>query len=213
MLHKTAQERYEKLKKKFSRLMDRFNLDDLDDFIQTANSLPEWIRRDGTLSRDQKDALERFVVASSLDWQICHQVANAQKHVKAAHRSNKLAPEAPVVVRSVQCKPGGAGFTVPSMRVFGAGDEIVIEYDDNRASALGFVVRTFNHFRYIFEIAPIPPNQRGNPTLFASKNRSIQRSAKGDVEGALKDYDEAIRLKHRIKRRRKQNRRLAFPAG
>jgi hypothetical protein len=28
------------------------------------------------------------------------------------------------------------------------------------------VVGTFNHFRYIFEIAPIPPGQRGIPTLF-----------------------------------------------
>jgi hypothetical protein len=155
MLHKTAQERYEKLKKVFTRLMDHFNRDDLDDFIQTANSLPEWIRRDSTLSPEQKDALERFVVAPSLDWQICHQVANAQKHVKANPRSKKLSSDdAAVVVKSVECQPGGRGFAVPpSMRVFGAGDEIVIEYDDNREPALGFVVRTFNHFRYIFEIA------------------------------------------------------------
>jgi hypothetical protein len=93
MLHRSAQERYEKLKRVFNRLMDRFNRDDLDDFIQTANSLPEWIRSDGTLSREQKDALERFVVPQSLDWQICHQVANVQKHVKPNRRS-----KAPVVV-------------------------------------------------------------------------------------------------------------------
>src|SRR6266436_4530701 len=54
MLHRTAQERYEKLKKVFTRLMDRFSRDDLDDFIQTANSLPDWIKGDGTLSREQK---------------------------------------------------------------------------------------------------------------------------------------------------------------
>jgi hypothetical protein len=48
MLHKTPQERYETLKKVFARLMDHFNLDDLDDFVPTANSLPEWIRRDVT---------------------------------------------------------------------------------------------------------------------------------------------------------------------
>jgi hypothetical protein len=51
MLHKTPQERYEKLKKVFARLMDHFNLDDLDDFVPTANSLPEWIRRDATLTQ------------------------------------------------------------------------------------------------------------------------------------------------------------------
>ena len=36
MLHKTAQERYTKLKKVFARLKSNFNRDDLDDFIQTA---------------------------------------------------------------------------------------------------------------------------------------------------------------------------------
>lgn len=115
MLHTTAQERYEKLKKVFARLMDSFNRNDLDDFIQTANSLPEWIRLDDSLSQEQKDALERFVVAPSLDWQICHQVANAQKHVKASTRG--LPTTAPVV-KSVKHKPGGRGFTeLPSMRI------------------------------------------------------------------------------------------------
>jgi hypothetical protein len=206
MLHRTAQERYEKLKKEFTCLMDSFSRDDLDDFIQTANSLPNWIRRDGT--QEQKDAGERVV--ASLDWKICNRVANAQKHadMKATPRSKKLPSEAPVVVKSVQCKPGGTGFEVlPSKRVFGAGDEIVVEYNDNRKSALGLVVTTFNHFRYIFEIAAIPPSQRGNRVVAFIK-RSIARSAEGDVEGALKYYNEAIRLKHRIKRRRKRRRWL-----
>src|ERR1700683_3181229 len=83
MLHKTAEERYEKLKKVYARLMRQFNRDDLDDFVLTANSLREWIRRDGTLTSDQKAALDRFVVDASLDWQICHQLANNQKHVGA----------------------------------------------------------------------------------------------------------------------------------
>jgi hypothetical protein len=164
MLHRTAQERYEKLKKVFTRLMARFDRDDLDDFIQTANSLPEWLKHDGTLSQEQKDALEKFVVDRSLDWQICHQIANAQKH--ANPRSKRLPAAAPVV-KSVQCKPGGStGCAVlPSMRVVGAGDEIVIQYNESREPALGFVVRTFKHFHYIFEMAPIPPSQRVIPTL------------------------------------------------
>lgn len=198
MLHRTAQERYEKLKKEFTRWMESSGRDDLDNFTQTANSLPVWIKRDGT--QEQKDALERFV--TSLDWKICNQVANAQKHAhpKAAPRSKKkkLPSEAPVVVK----------------RVFEAGDKIVIEYDDNRKSALGLVVSIFNHFRYIFEIAAIPPSQRGNRVVAFIK-RSIARSAEGDVEGALKYYNEAIRLKHRIKRRRKRRRMLeiAFHNG
>jgi len=164
-LHRTALERYEKLKRVFRRLMERFNPDDLDDFIQTANSLPEWIRSDSTLSQEQKDALERFAVAPSLDWQICHQIANAQKHGRAKLRSGALPTAAPVV-KSVHWKPGGGGFAVlPSKRVFGAGHEIVIEFDGNRESALGFVIRTFRHFHYIFEMAPIPPSQRVIPRL------------------------------------------------
>jgi hypothetical protein len=166
MLHQTAQERYEKLKKVYLRLMQRFNRDDLDDFILTANSLPEWIRRDSTLSLDQKEALEKFVVPESLDWQICHQIANAQKHAGAKPRPKGRSASS-AVVRSVDCQPGGTGVAVPpSMRVVAAGDEIVIEYNNHREPALGFVVRTFHHFRYIFEIAPIPVGQRGTPTLF-----------------------------------------------
>jgi hypothetical protein len=121
MLHRTAQERYEKLKKVFTRLMERFNRDDLDDFVQTANSLREWIRRDGTLTQEQNAALERFVVDQSLDWQICNQIANHQKHVSSRPRSKaRRAPESIPVVKSVQVKPSGTGFAVPPlMRVFG----------------------------------------------------------------------------------------------
>src|ERR1035438_1855968 len=90
MLHRTSQERYEKLKRVFARLMERFNRDDLDDFIQTANSLREWIMQDDTLSSEQRAHLERFEIPKSLDWQICHQIANAQKHVKANARSKKM---------------------------------------------------------------------------------------------------------------------------
>jgi hypothetical protein len=165
MLHKTAQERYEKLKRVFTRLMERFSRDDLDDFVQTANSLREWIRRDGALTSEQKAALERFVVDESLDWQICHQVANHEKHGSARPRSKRRVAAASIpVVKNVHVRPGGIGFAVtPSMRVIGAGDEIVIEYDGRQESALAFVIRTFKHFHYIFEMAPIPPDQRVIP--------------------------------------------------
>jgi hypothetical protein len=38
MLHTAAQKRYQKLKKEFTRLMECFNRDDLDNFIQTGHS-------------------------------------------------------------------------------------------------------------------------------------------------------------------------------
>jgi hypothetical protein len=40
MLHRTAEERYEKLKKVFSRLMVRFNRDDLDDSSRRRTLYP-----------------------------------------------------------------------------------------------------------------------------------------------------------------------------
>jgi hypothetical protein len=168
MLHRTAQERYEKLKNVFTRLKRNFNRDDLDDFIQTANSLREWIRRDASLTSEQKDALERFVVPQSVDWQICNQIANQQKHVdaKPRHKAIKGQADSTPMVTAVQVKPGGSGFMVPPlMRVVGAGEEITIEYDGTRTSALAFVVRTFGHFHYIFEVAPIPPGERVIPKL------------------------------------------------
>jgi len=163
MLHKTAEERYEKLKKVFARLMLQFNRDDLDDFVLTANSLREWIRRDGTLTSDQKSALERFVVDESLDWQICNQLANYQKHVGARPRSRRcrltLAPIPRVT--AVEVKPGAKGLSVPpSMQIVGAGEEISIECEGRRESALAFAIRTFRHFHYIFEVATIPPSER-----------------------------------------------------
>ena len=158
MLHKTAQQRYDKLRMVFARLMERFNSNDLDDFILTAHSLRQWIERDDKLTVDQKSALKRFVVDESLDWQICRQIANHQKHGGSWDLMS--------IVKTVQVKPGGPGFAVlPSMRVVGAGEEIVIEYDGDRDSALAFAIRTFRHFHYIFEVAPIPPSERAAPDL------------------------------------------------
>jgi len=168
MLHKTTEERYEKLKKVFARLMRQFNRDDLDDFVLTANSLREWIRRDGTLTSDQKAALEKFVVNESLDWQICNQLANYQKHVGAKPRSRRRRMSLASIPRvtDVEVKPGAKGFSVPpSMRIVGAGEEISIECGGQRESALAFVIRTFRHFHYIFEVAPIPLSERVIPNL------------------------------------------------
>jgi hypothetical protein len=104
-----------------------------------------------------------------VDWQICNQIANQQKHVMEAKPRYKGATGETVstpMVTAVQVKPGGSGFMVPPlMRVVGAGEEITIEYDGKRTCALAFVVRTFRHFHYIFEVAPIPPGERDIPKL------------------------------------------------
>jgi hypothetical protein len=162
MLHKTSRERYEKLHAQFLRLMKHFDREGLDDFIQTANSLRGWIPQDASLSQHQKDEIERFAVPSGMDWQICHQIANSQKHGgRASHRGKaKNAPR--LVVKDAHIKKGGSvGFVFPemTMRTFGLGDDIMVEYecDGKRAteSALAVVFRTFQFFYYVFELAPI----------------------------------------------------------
>ena len=109
MLHKTAQERYEKLKRVFRRLMKNFNRDDLDDFIMAANSLREWIHNDPSVTREQRKAVEKFAVPAGVDWQICHQVANQQKHPRRKPAKNPNAP----VVKAVHTASGAKGFVLP----------------------------------------------------------------------------------------------------
>jgi hypothetical protein len=163
MLHKTSQERYEKLKKHFHRLMQKFNVDDLEDFILTANSMPVWMEHDPSLIQEQRDALARFMVEESLDWQICNQIANRQKHLKPQR------PGGPALrVNSVNINSGGRGILLQSTRsaqVIGAGEDISVDCSGSRQSALAFVLRTFQHFHYMYEMAPIPPAQRQIPTL------------------------------------------------
>jgi hypothetical protein len=184
MLHKTAKERYEKLKRVFHRLMENFNSDDLDDYVHTANSLRGWINHDNTLMPEQKAHLSRFTVNQSLDWQICNQLANHLKHGDSNPRLRKGKTDPIPPITSVQVKPGGTGFVIqtkpgvtiqakidggfivhPNVAVYGAGEDIVIEVDGRRESALAFVIRNFQHFHYIFELAPVPLDQRVIPDL------------------------------------------------
>jgi hypothetical protein len=162
MLYKTSQERYEKLHAQFLRLMKHFDKEVLDDFIQTANSLRDWILRDTTLSQYQKDEITRFAVPNGIDWQICNQLANSQKHGgQASHRGKAKNAPTLLVKDALITKGGSSGFVFPQMktRTFGAGDEIMSEYecDGKRGteSALAVVFRTFQFFYYIFELAHI----------------------------------------------------------
>jgi hypothetical protein len=162
MLHETSEERYEKLHGQFIRLMKHFDKDGLDDFIQPANSLTDWIRRDRSLNQHQRDEIERFAASNGIDWQICNQIVNSQKHGGPATPRGNSSKAPALVVKNAHVKKGSSvGFVFPEMktRTFGAGDDIMIEYecDGNLASefALGAVIRTFQFFYYIFELAPI----------------------------------------------------------
>lgn len=149
MIHKTAYERYEKFMRDFLRLMRHVDLDNFDNLIATANSLAEWIQFDPKMTSEQKDALVCFKVPEGMDWQTCHEIANRQKHPLSR----------PKHVRDVRPIPGGsAGMVFPSdpSRVYAAGDEIMIDFDGQKESARGFVIRMARHFHYIFEVA-VPP--------------------------------------------------------
>jgi hypothetical protein len=107
------------------------------------------------MGQEQRDALERFTVSNSIDWCICNELANRQKHARPERNGKAL------VVKTVQVTAGGKGFLEPSTaNVFGAGEEIIVHCAHDAESALAFAVRTFRHFHYIFEVASIPVEQR-----------------------------------------------------
>jgi hypothetical protein len=108
-LHTTARERYEKLKRVFSGLMKNFNRDDLDDFIQTANSMRESIQRNQTLTSEQRAAAEALTVPKSLDWHLYHQIANHQKHAGAKPRRRARSDASMPIVKAVRVVTGGTG--------------------------------------------------------------------------------------------------------
>jgi hypothetical protein len=170
MLHTTAHERYQKLKRVFGRLMKTFNRDDLDEFILTANSLREWIQRDPALTREQRKAAEAFAVPRGLDWQVCHQIANHQKHAGPKTGNPKHTKPRVPVVTAVHVASGGKGFVLPpSTQVIGEGEEISVECDGNTESALAFAIRTFRHFHYIFEVIPLPLSERASATTMTAE--------------------------------------------
>ena len=165
MFHKTANERYEKLKRVFHRLMQDFSVDDLDDYIAVLNSLTQFIKQDPAMSGDQKLALDQFMARDDsgefvgVDWQICREIANRQKHF-AAPRDHKP------FVQSLTAKTGGTGFAVPPMmQVYGSGQEVFFECGSGKESGMAFVIRTFRTFHYIFEVARIPVPERTLKTL------------------------------------------------
>jgi hypothetical protein len=142
--------------------MRHFDMDGFDDFVQTANSLRDWILQDTTLTQHQRDEIKRFTVPNGIDWQICNQIANSQKHGGRVEFRGKSKNAPKLVVKDARITKGGnTGFVFPEMktRVFAAGDEIKIDYecDGKRGteSALSVVFRTFQFFYYIFELAPI----------------------------------------------------------
>ena len=162
MLYKTAEERYQKLRAQFKRLMVHFDRDGLDNFIQTAHSLKDWIQQDSTLNQHQQDELRRFTIPNGIDWQFCAQIANFQKHARLSSPRHKSLGVPTLMVKDIRIIPGsepGVFFPSQPQRTFGTGDAIVIDYEadgkQHSESAFGFVCRTFQFFYYIFELAPI----------------------------------------------------------
>lgn len=150
MLYPTAQERYDKLERVGDRLLNaNFNQDDVDDFFAVANSLPEFIRHDPNTSAAQRDAAKRLL--DDLDWKICHEIANQQKHFRPPTRAGS-----PLMVKAISLRPGAGGvMDTARMRVLGAGDEICfVQADGAERSALAVVWRMLAHFKYIFKTLP-----------------------------------------------------------
>src|ERR1700733_155895 len=151
MLHPTSYDRYEKLKLVYRRLQyQNFNRHDLDDYIQIVNALPSCIEQDPQTSAAQK--LEAKRLYPDMDWQICRQIANQQKHFKPETRSGAQAP----LVKAVEIKPDAPGmFHSASGTIWARGESIVLELPDGqKRDAFSTVYRMFRFFEYIFEILP-----------------------------------------------------------
>jgi hypothetical protein len=150
MLHPTAHDRYDKLERVGDRLLNaNFNQDDVDDFFAVANSLPEFIRHDPNATAAQRDAAKRLL--DDLDWKICHEIANQQKHFRRPTRAGST-----LMVKAVSLRRGAGGvFDVQRRRVFAAGDDICfVQADGTERSAFAVVWRMLTHFRYIFQTLP-----------------------------------------------------------
>ena len=86
MLHKTAAEHFDKLKKVAARIENEVHKDDLDDFFKTAYHLLEITREDPTATPAQKagaDALRRHA-----EFAICRDICNGQKHFRLDPKRN-----------------------------------------------------------------------------------------------------------------------------
>jgi hypothetical protein len=78
MLHKTAAEHYEKLKRLTERLEAEVHKDVLDDFFKTAYHLAEWTKKDPTTTDEQKAQVVQLW--NDADFQTCRDICNKQKH-------------------------------------------------------------------------------------------------------------------------------------
>ena len=138
-----------------------FNRDGLDDFIQVANALPGCIAQDPSASPEQKIEAARLHV--DLDYCICNEVANQQKHFGRHTRSGSK----PALVKAVRITPGARGFLDPSRSFFlGAGESIRFElFDGQCRDATAIVYRMTSFFRYVFEILPQPQSPIAITTL------------------------------------------------
>ena len=117
MLHKTAMEHHEKLKRVTDRINTAVHKDDLDDFFKTAYHLIEITKRDPATSATQKSAAK--ALRNDVDLQICRDICNGQKHFTLDPKKN---PKPKVLGTTTQQGFGVGGY---SKGGYGVGEQSV----------------------------------------------------------------------------------------
>jgi hypothetical protein len=103
MLHKTAEEHFEKLKRVAARLDKEVHKDDLDDFFKTAYHLIEVTEKDPASTAAQK--ISASALRQDMDVAICRDICNGQKHFTLDPKRNPN----PIVAGAVTRQGFGVG--------------------------------------------------------------------------------------------------------
>jgi hypothetical protein len=137
MLHTSAAEHFEKLKKVLKRIDEAVHKDDLDDFFKTAYHLIEIIEKDAATTPIQKTGATALRL--DVDFRICREIANSSKHFGLDARRNP----APVFKNASTLEGFGVGRY--GMSAYGVGEQSISIHlsDGTSIDAQGLVRRIF----------------------------------------------------------------------
>ena len=140
VLHRTAEEHFQKLKRVYERLMREMHKDDLDDFIKTAWHLCEIVEKDTHTTRKQRRAVNSL--RKTEEMRLCQDITNAQKHFTL--RGDQID-------RAEVRKGWGVGRY--GCGSWGRGEQSVTIHlkDGQEIKALSFVSKVFGVWRNVFE--------------------------------------------------------------
>lgn len=144
MLHRSAAEHFDKLRKDLKRVEEALHKDNLDDFFKTAYHLVEIVKRDrATTSLQKARAAE---LRQDIDFLICRDIANSEKHFGLDPRRN------PTPTAKGASTLEGFGVGRYGMNGYGVGEQSISLHlsDGTSIDALGLARRVFEKWSAVF---------------------------------------------------------------